>query len=252
MTKRKLAKGTAARSLLRRRDSGLLATISLELPGYPFGSVTPYVLLPDGRCVIYVSSIAQHTHNMNADPKVSLTVTEQGDAAQQALGRVTIVGDATLVPEAALPAARDRYFAFFPSARKYEDTHDFSLYWITPKRVRYIGGFGAIFWIEADRWALPEPEWAESESHITTHMNDDHADSVAAIARHFGVDSVESAEVLAVDVEGFHIRAKTPSGERILYILFPEACSTLDAVRAAMVALARRASATDDSSRQSA
>ena len=200
--KGKTAKETAARALMRARDSGLLSTISRELSGYPFGSVTPYILARAGRCVIYVSSIAQHTHNMLADPRVSLTVPEQGDGDQQALGRVTVVGDAALVPEDALPAVRERYFTFFPTALGHEDTHDFSFYWITPKRVRYIGGFGAIFWIEPDKWAMPTPEWAGNESQIIAHMNDDHADALVAMARHYCAVATDKAELVAVDGEG--------------------------------------------------
>ena len=32
-----------------------------------------------------------------------------------------------------------------------------------PDRVRYIAGFGKIFWIEQEEWAVPRPQWAGSE-----------------------------------------------------------------------------------------
>ena len=88
-----------ARRLLRSVDSGILSTMSLEIPGYPFGSVTPYAMTQEGRVAMYVSEIAQHTRNMRGDPKVCLTVTEgSGAENQQALGRVTVVGDVFEVP----------------------------------------------------------------------------------------------------------------------------------------------------------
>ncbi len=49
---------TAARSLVRSQDSGILSTQSKELPGYPFGSVTPYVMTHTGRVALFVSAIA--------------------------------------------------------------------------------------------------------------------------------------------------------------------------------------------------
>jgi len=82
------------RRLVRSMDSGILSSMSLELPGYPFGSVAPYVMTHDGALAMYVSSIAQHTRNMQEDPKVSLTIVQQGLGNKQALGRVTVVGDA--------------------------------------------------------------------------------------------------------------------------------------------------------------
>ena len=90
----------AARRLLRCVDSGILSTMSQELSGYPFGSVTPYAMTHEGRVAVYVSGIAQHARNIRLDPKVCLTVTAQrsGSENQQALARVAVVGDAREVP----------------------------------------------------------------------------------------------------------------------------------------------------------
>jgi putative heme iron utilization protein len=40
--------------------------------GYPFGSLVPYVLDHDGRPIILVSRLAEHTKNIEADARVSL------------------------------------------------------------------------------------------------------------------------------------------------------------------------------------
>src|ERR1700747_1279315 len=86
----------AARELFLQESFGVLSTISVDLPGYPFGSVTPYCADEQGRPVIYISYIAQHTKNIVADSRVSLTVFEaqQGATDIQAQGRVTLIGDA--------------------------------------------------------------------------------------------------------------------------------------------------------------
>ena len=79
----------AARQLFLQESFGVLSTISVDLPGYPFGSVTPYCADEQGRPVLYISHIAQHTRNILADSRVSLTVFEmtRGVTDVQAQGR---------------------------------------------------------------------------------------------------------------------------------------------------------------------
>lgn len=43
------ATANLARTLVRRVDAGVLSTHSIEHEGYPFGSITPYVLMPNGN-----------------------------------------------------------------------------------------------------------------------------------------------------------------------------------------------------------
>src|SRR6185503_7503111 len=54
----------AARTLLLNESFGVLSTISLDLPGYPFGSIVPYCVDELCRPIIYISHIAQHTKNI--------------------------------------------------------------------------------------------------------------------------------------------------------------------------------------------
>src|SRR5260370_42268326 len=86
----------AARQLFLQQSFGVLSTISLDVPGYPFGSVTPYCTDRQCRPIIYISRIAQHTGNILADSRVSLTVFESNGESDdvQARGRVTLIGDA--------------------------------------------------------------------------------------------------------------------------------------------------------------
>lgn len=228
--------GGIARNLLRKLDCGVLSTMSIEMPGYPFGSITPYVTMHDGRVVILVSDIAQHTKNMKADNKVCLTVMHNADGNKQEQGRATLIGDIEQVPEDLIGKVSARYFAFFPEARHYSQAHAFSYYWLAPKRVRYIGGFGKIFWIEKEDWAVPTPEWAADESSIIQHMNDDHGDALISMAKFFcGVDADE-VTLIAMDVEGCHIRA----GKSIHHIPFDTYVTSKGDVRQAMISLANQ------------
>ena len=63
-----------ARELLLKEYRGVLSTHSKSMPGFPFGSVVPYCLDELGRPLILISRIAQHTHNLQKDPKCSLFV----------------------------------------------------------------------------------------------------------------------------------------------------------------------------------
>ncbi len=225
---------TLARRLLRTMDSGVLSTHSQSVAGYPFGSIVPYVLQPDGSLIIYISRIAEHTRNIGADPRVSLTVAEPSQDAQAA-GRVTVLGDAGEADRSG--DAAERYFEFFEAARGYDGVHDFRFVVIRPVRVRYIGGFGKIHWIEAEDWGDVEPEWLGGESRIIDHMNEDHGDALVTYCAHYGGETTERARMISLDPDGFHVR----SDARIHYFPFASPCPTSEAVRKEMVRLLRSA-----------
>jgi Pyridoxamine 5'-phosphate oxidase len=53
--------------------------------GFPFGSVMPYGLDEHGRPIFLISTMAMHTHNLQADSRASLLVT-QPEASGDPLG----------------------------------------------------------------------------------------------------------------------------------------------------------------------
>ena len=113
---------------MRRMAAGVLATHSIAEPGYPLGSLVPFAMTPEARPVVYVSRIAQHTHNFERDPRASLTVVEAamdgGDGDPQARGRVSVLGDARRLAGEEREAAAARYGAFFPESRGHGGVHD--------------------------------------------------------------------------------------------------------------------------------
>jgi heme iron utilization protein len=92
-----LEKAVAARRLLNHQSVGVLSTQSLDVEGYPFGSIAPYALDYSGQPLLLISEIAQHTRNIKQNNKVSLTVFERYADDPQAGGRLTWIGDAVLV-----------------------------------------------------------------------------------------------------------------------------------------------------------
>lgn len=226
----------AARALLTASYDGALASHSHDVPGYPFGSVMPFVLDRHGCPVILIASIAQHTRNIRHDPRVSLMVFERrADDLQQA-GRLTLLADAE-------PVAADdadtiaRYERFFPESGGYHLTHDFSYWRLRPKRARFIGGFGAIHWLQPAQLMRANPFDEAAEAGMAEHMNADHADAMLRYCRQAGLAATAGTPVhlAGVDGEGFHIRL----GERLVRIAFSRPVSTGGEVRAEMVRLAR-------------
>jgi hypothetical protein len=132
-------------NLLHSAQASTLATQSLLMPGYPYATVVPNVLDEQHRPILLISALAEHTKNLLADPKVSVSVTESGMLNVQDGQRLTIVGDAEqFEPSDALKA---RYLRYLPAAEQYL-TLDFMFFRSQPKRLRYIGGIGRMGWIE--------------------------------------------------------------------------------------------------------
>lgn len=229
-----------ARALLRKTDAGVLSTHSGEMHGYPFGSLAPFAMTLEGRPLLYVSQLAEHTRNLAADPRCCLTVVEASAAGdRQALGRASLLGEARAVPAAERGAVAERYFALFPEQRAYEDFHDFGFWRIEPVRVRWIGGFGQIQWIEPKDWLLPTPEWAPGESGIVAHMNEDHGDAMEAMVRAILREEPRDVAMVRCDPEGFHLRC----AGGVHWVPFARPCITAQEVRAEMVRLTRESRA---------
>ena len=115
-------------------------------------------------------------------------------------------------------------------------SNDFDFWVLEPVRWRYIGGFGAIHWL--DHVALANPfaiESGEVEQGMVEHMNDDHAAAIARYVEQAGLRQSAPAQMVGIDSEGFHLRI----GQALHWLAFPEPCETPMAVRQALVAMAR-------------
>src|SRR5437762_6501703 len=220
----------AARRLFLQESFGVLATISLDVPGYPFGSITPYCADDQCRPIIYISHIAQHTRNIVADSRVSLTIVERNVDSDdvQARGRVTCIANARPV-EASESAVRERYFRYFPSSRQYDQTHDFTFFRLELVRIRFIGGFGQIFWLDPAEFIAKNPFSPAQELQIVQHMNNDHAD---ALKRYCGG---VAATMVGIDSDGFDV---LKSGKKVRFT-FETPIHTMNEARQALIAMAQ-------------
>lgn len=220
MEQGKISLADAARNLIRRMDAGVLSTHSVEVEGYPFGSLTPFVASPEGRPVILVNSLAQHSRNISANPRVCLTVYDPAEKDKLASNRVSIMGSGTPVPADERAALEERYFAFFPHSRVWRDNQGFQFFWIEPHRVRFVSGFGRIHWLSKEGWLLPSPLWRAEEAKIIARINEGQGAALIDICKYFHQRNVRCASVIALDPEGFHLRAD----DDILYFVLERTC----------------------------
>src|ERR1700744_4250472 len=132
-----------ARSLLRRRRQGALATL-MTGTGNPYCSLVNVASHADGAPILLISRLAVHTRNILADSRVSLMLDERaaGDPLEGA--RIMLAGTAEQAAEDDEPVLRRRYLNAHPSAQAFVEFKDFSFFRIRPQGAHLVAGFGRI------------------------------------------------------------------------------------------------------------
>jgi heme iron utilization protein len=134
----------AARELLRREQVAVLSTLSLRHPGVPYGTLVPYAMSARGAPLLLLSALAQHTRNVQADPRASLLVFDGAAAAvdPRSAPRVTLVGRVTSIDAAEEEDAKASYLERHPGSRGLLRL-DFTLWTLVPEEAQFVGGFGS-------------------------------------------------------------------------------------------------------------
>ena len=226
-----------ARTLVARIPTGTLCTLAIEPAGYPYGSFVT-VAFDGGDPVFLVSSLAEHTKNLERDSRASLLVAEGGAADPLANGRVTMLGPCTRV-EGDGGSARDAFLATHPNAAYYADFRDFAFWRLHVEAVRYIGGYGRMSWISQVEWQNAEPDpLALSAAGIIAHMNADHAAAMVLYCKAFSkATEITCATMSGIDRYGFEMSAQTKEGPRPVRLAFATPVSTPEEARAALIAM---------------
>lgn len=231
-----------SRTLAASRTEGALSTLALDPAGHPYGSYVVYAMV-GASPVFLISKLAEHTKNLEADPRASLLVVELEREGEEALarGRVTLVGECRPVEDRARVEAA--FLSRHPSARGYAGFSDFGYWELAIRSARYVGGFGRMSWIGEDEWRAAEVDpLVDAAAGILAHMNEDHADACASYARAFaGLEG--AARMTGVDRYGFELLVETKEGPRTARIAFPAEVATPAEVRKALVAMVREARA---------
>jgi putative heme iron utilization protein len=139
-------------AMIRTHRWGGLAT---AIDGEPMASMVSYAVEPSLGLLMFLSGLARHARNLNANPVASLVVTvaDGPDVADpQTLARVSVQGSVERIArdDAGFAAAWLAYVERFPSAESRLGLGDFTLYRLVPESARFIGGFGAARTIKGD------------------------------------------------------------------------------------------------------
>jgi putative heme iron utilization protein len=213
-----------ARRLWTGRFQGVLSTQSAAKPGYPFGSVVPYCLDADALPIFLLSHLAQHSRNLDADPRCALTLAEPAAGDVQQSERLTCIGDCAQLPPEDLPAA-SRYFRYFPNARTYYKKLNFHLYRLVPLTFHYNGGFATARWLGTERILRPSPLVGERERALINWIERHHGEVLRA---HFpaGPQGRTPLRVVGVDPRGIDLRLD----DRLKRLHFPTVLTSAEAI----------------------
>jgi len=203
--------------LYRSTNAAILSTMSNKYEGYPFGSFITYVSDRNRTLFMYTSDIAQHTKNLKSNPKACVTLFKlDTDYDKQNSSRLTLMGDLKTVSNEELDDCQDRFIKFLPESKKYSSMHDFKFYKLVISRVRWIGGFGDIAWLNPKNWNDEKPKWSKNETMMIDHMNEDHSNVVqSALNAQYGIKD-KKAQMIALTIDGYYISSK----ENIYFINF--------------------------------
>jgi putative heme iron utilization protein len=226
-----------ARTLVNQIPTGTLCTLAIDPLGYPYGSFVT-VAFEDGNPIFLISELAEHTKNLERDPRASLLVAERRSADPLANGRVTMLGPCTRIEEEA-GSARAAFLTAHPNSAYYADFRDFAFWKLHVESVRYIGGYGRMSWISKAEWQAAESDpLGPSAGATIAHMNADHGDAMVLYCKAFSkATEITAASMTAIDRYGFEMSAKTKEGPRPVRLAFAKPVSTPEEARTALIAM---------------
>jgi putative heme iron utilization protein len=230
-----------AKSLLRRRRQGALATLMAD-GGDPYCSLVNVASHPDGSPILLISRLAVHTRNILADPRVSLMLDERaaGDPLEGA--RIMLAGRAEEASADQLECLHRRYLSVHPSAAAFANFEDFSFFRINPSGAHLVAGFGRIVDLRPDQFLTDIGDagaLAEAEQGAIEHMNADHREAMNLYAtRLLGAEPADW-RCTGCDPEGIDMQA----GATTLRLDFPQRVTGPGELRKMLVALANEARA---------
>ena len=220
----------SARHLFAGTFHGVLSTHSVEHPGYPFGSVVPYVLDRDGNPLMLLSHLSQHTRNLDADGRCSLTVVEEGTGDVQTRARLSALGDVSVAEPA---QEMQRYFTYLPQTWVYYEQLGFRFYRFRPERFHWNGGFATARWFDASRILRANPFTPHTEQQILAELNQPGSDAFLR-ALVDGIDPDTGLAAVGIDGEGLDLR----TGDRLRRLGLPRAVGTEAEVQTVLAEMA--------------
>ena len=179
--------------LLHTSAVGTLATHARQPEGFPYPSVLPFAPDSQHRPTILVSRLAEHTHNLHADPRAGFLVVDAPDGDVLSGQRVTLLGTFEAVDST--PEVVRRYLRYHPDAERYLVLGDFTFWSMRLERLRYIGGFGAMGWLGGAELDPLPPLGSDEENAL-----------IEEFSRNSGSGSVGGFQLLGIDRYGVDLK----------------------------------------------
>lgn len=236
-----------ARSIVRRCRRAMLASNDARSGG-PYGSMIALATTFDGAPVTLISGLARHTKNILRDERVSILCPGSERPGEELLDepRVSLLG---VLRPSTEEEPRRRFLARHPFASQFADFGDFSFYVMQVDEAHLVSGFGAVRTMPGRDFLLDGDSAAalrDAESGAIEHMNADHADAIALYGRQAAEQAGEPfpadpspCQITDIDPQGAGLRCGQWRGR----IEFPQAVTSPEALRKALVALAAAARA---------
>ena len=244
MTETKPAGGSAAeaRALMRASSTAAMATMRAEDGPWPYASFVTVACDHDATPILLFSELAEHTKDIDQEPKVSVLFTGAGEVSGDPLAqpRVSVLGRAVRSDE---PRHRERFLAHHEDARDYAGFRDFHFYKLEVARAHLVAGFGRVHWIGAEKLLYRGgfEALAAAEQEIVAHMNADHAEAVRLYAEKLlglaARGDGNAWRMTGIDPEGLDLGAGKAAGR----LAFDAPVTGPEEARAELVRLGERA-----------
>jgi heme oxygenase (biliverdin-IX-beta and delta-forming) len=232
-----------AKTLLRATRAGTLGTLDRNT-GHPFASLVNVATDVDGSPLILISRLSTHTANLEADGRASVLLAETGKGDPLAHPRLTALGVFARVERDSADEARvrRRFLARHPKSELYAGFGDFSLWRMRLASAHLNGGFARAADLRATD-VLTDISGADeliaAEEGAVAHMNADHAEATRLYATKLLGEDDGPWRISGLDPDGADLAA----GDRTARLMFPQRVTSADALRQALVELARTARA---------
>jgi heme iron utilization protein len=228
--------GAAARRLMRSRRTAALAT-ALAGEARPYASLVLTACDHDGSPILLLSRLAEHTRNLEAEPRACLLFDgTQGLESPLTGARASVLGRAERTAE---PRLRARFLARHPDAAGYAGFADFGFFRFEVERAHLVAGFGRIHWAARSDvlYAGEASALAAREADIVAHMNEDHADAIQLYAQKLCGATGDGWRMTGCDPEGVDLALAGAT----LRVDFERPAADAEGARAELVRLVKRA-----------
>lgn len=234
-----------AKTLVRTARFGALATVE-PATGWPIATRIGVATDIDGTPTILVSDLAAHTPALRADPRCALLLGVVGKGDPLAHPRIMLSCTAREIAKGSADhdRIRTRFLAHNEKARLYEALPDFRFFRLEPVAASLNAGFGKAYAPTIAELLSDSPAnaaLADAEAAAIAHMNADHADAVALIARHLARGGAGNWRLVGIDAEGIDLT----NGDDVRRVFFPAPLADADTLRDALVQMARQARAAE-------